>query len=68
MILFSLDLTRLTVTRSKVFIVLKRVQMFQSIYNRIEGIPISYLKNHNTELKVLKEISENKLAQKFFSF
>jgi hypothetical protein len=52
------------VNNDKVFIVLKRVQMFQSIYNRIEGIPISYLKNQNTELKVLKEISENKLAQK----
>ena len=48
----------------KVFIVLKRVQMFQFIYNRIEGIPISYLKNKDTEMKVLKEISENKLAQK----
>ena len=57
-------LVTVKVNNDKVFIVLKRVQMFQSIYNRIEGIPISYLKNQNTELKVLKEISENKLAQK----
>jgi len=52
------------VNNDKVFIVLKRVQMFQHIYNRVEGLPISYLKNKKTELKVLKKISKNKLARK----
>ena len=39
-----------------VIVVMKRVQMFKYIYNRMEGLPISISRNRNNELKVLLEL------------
>ena len=48
----------------RVIVIIKRVQMFQHIYNRIEGIPISMSGNKSIERCVLKEIAGLGLATK----
>lgn len=47
-----------------VILVMKRVQMFSAVYNRIEGLPISMDDNRDNELAVIKSLSENELAWK----
>ena len=39
-----------------IVVFLKRVQMFEYIYNRMEGLPISITNNKNNEIKVLLEL------------
>ena len=48
----------------RVIVVIKRVQMFQHIYNRIEGLPISMGKYGQIEDDVLREIAGCGLATK----
>ena len=48
----------------RVIVIIKRVQMFQHIYNRIEGLPISMSGNKSIERCVLKEIAGLGLATK----
>ena len=48
----------------RVIVIIKRVQMFQHIYNRIEGLPISMGGNKSIERCVLKEIAGLGLATK----
>jgi len=48
----------------RVIVVIKRVQFFQNIYNRIEGLPISMGRNGQIEKDVLDEIAKCGLAAK----
>ena len=48
----------------RIIVVIKRVQMFKHIYNRIEGLPISMGGNREMEKVVLSEIAGNNLATK----
>ena len=48
----------------RVIVVIKRVQFFQNIYNRIEGLPISMGRNGQIEKDVLDEIAGCGLAAK----
>tara|TARA_Y100000310_G_C20687901_1_gene820268 strand:+ start:1749 stop:2816 length:1068 start_codon:yes stop_codon:yes gene_type:complete len=45
-------------------VVLKRVQMFQNVYTRIEGIPISRSRNKHHELHILTILAATGLAYK----
>jgi len=48
----------------RVIVIIKRVQMFQHIYNRIEGLPISMAGNKSIERCVLTQIAGCGLATK----
>ena len=48
----------------RVIVIIKRVQMFQHIYNRIEGLPISMAGNTSIERCVLTQIAKCGLSTK----
>jgi hypothetical protein len=48
----------------RVIVIIKRVQMFKHIYNRIEGLPISMAGNKSIERCVLTQIAKCGLATK----
>jgi len=47
-----------------VIVVLKKIQMFKTVYVRIEGLPISITNNRDNEIKVLLELFKSNLVFK----